>query len=159
MTIMLISAGRRVRRDDGHDASTPTRHRQPSRRTRGVVVRRSDTKSCLNCGRTITWRKKWARDWVQVKFCSASCRGKLSSTDIALERAILTLLASRSSDASICPSEAARVVDPENWTKLMEPTRRAARRLVTQGKLQIMQRGRVVDPSTARGPIRLRRPQ
>jgi hypothetical protein len=38
----------------------------------------------------------------------------------------------------------------------MEDTRRAARRLVAAGKLEILQGGRVVDPSTAKGAIRLR---
>jgi hypothetical protein len=38
----------------------------------------------------------------------------------------------------------------------MEDTRRAARRLVDAGKLEIVQGGRVVEPSTARGAIRLR---
>ena len=38
----------------------------------------------------------------------------------------------------------------------MEPVRSAARRLVARGQLEILQQGRVVDPSTARGPIRLR---
>ena len=40
----------------------------------------------------------------------------------------------------------------------MTPVREAARRLVAQGLLDITQRGRVVDASTAKGPIRLRRP-
>ncbi|CAN5137476.1 hypothetical protein BH11ACT3_BH11ACT3_08460 [soil metagenome] len=39
----------------------------------------------------------------------------------------------------------------------MEPARRAARRLVASGDVVITQRGIVVDPSTARGPIRIRR--
>jgi hypothetical protein len=39
----------------------------------------------------------------------------------------------------------------------MEPARRAARRLVDAGRVEITQKGRVVDPSTAQGPIRLRR--
>ena len=38
----------------------------------------------------------------------------------------------------------------------MARARRAARRLVATGTLEITQGGRVVDPSTARGPIRLR---
>jgi hypothetical protein len=33
----------------------------------------------------------------------------------------------------------------------------AARRLVDQGEVEIVQRGRVVDPSTAKGPLRIRR--
>jgi hypothetical protein len=43
------------------------------------------------------------------------------------------------------------------WRGLMEPARRAARRLVVRGEVQITQRGRVVDPSSAKGPIRIRR--
>lgn len=38
----------------------------------------------------------------------------------------------------------------------MEPVRRAARRLVAAGAVEICQGGRVVDPSHARGPIRIR---
>ncbi|MFW2391363.1 MAG: DUF2256 domain-containing protein, partial [Methyloceanibacter sp.] len=32
------------------------------------------TKLCVVCGRPFVWRKKWARDWVNVKYCSARCR-------------------------------------------------------------------------------------
>jgi len=39
----------------------------------------------------------------------------------------------------------------------MEPARLAARRLVDRGEVEVVQRGRVVDPVTARGPIRIRR--
>ncbi len=41
----------------------------------------------------------------------------------------------------------------------MEPARQAARRLVAAGEIEITQGGHVVDPSTAKGPIRLRRVQ
>jgi hypothetical protein len=27
-------------------------------------------KSCAVCGRAITWRKKWERDWESVRYCS-----------------------------------------------------------------------------------------
>jgi hypothetical protein len=40
---------------------------------------------------------------------------------------------------------------------LMEPARMAARRLVARGLVEVTQRGRVVDPSRATGPIRIRR--
>lgn len=79
-----------------------------------------------------------------------------SSTDRALEEMILSLLARRTAGATICPSEAARQQFPEGWRDHMEDTRRAARRLVDAGKLEILQGGHVVDPSTARGAIRLR---
>ena len=32
------------------------------------------TKICPVCGRPFTWRKKWARDWDQVVYCSEGCR-------------------------------------------------------------------------------------
>ncbi|MFY7849725.1 MAG: DUF2256 domain-containing protein [Bacteroidia bacterium] len=31
-------------------------------------------KICSVCGRPFAWRKKWARDWEQVKYCSDRCR-------------------------------------------------------------------------------------
>jgi hypothetical protein len=79
--------------------------------------------------------------------------------DAQLEAALRRLLESRPQSASVCPSEVARAVDPEAWRDLMEPARAAARRLVASGEAQITQQGRVVDPSTARGPIRIRRPR
>ena len=77
------------------------------------------------------------------------------SVDEELETAIEDLLAARS--GTICPSDAARRVSPDGWRDLMEPARAAARRLVAEGKVEITQRGEVVDPDTARGPIRIRR--
>jgi hypothetical protein len=113
---------------------------------------------CVSCGRAFAWRKAWARDWEQVRYCSSACRKRgVTATDAALEQAITDLLAGRPAQATICPSEAAQRVGGEDWRPLMEPARRAARRLVAAGTLEITQGGRVVDPSTARGPIRLRR--
>ena len=119
-----------------------------------------ESKPCIACGRAITWRKKWARDWDNVRYCSDACRRQAKGGDMqgeALERAILELLSARPRYATICPSEAARRVKPDGWRDLMEPARRAARRLVARGEVEITQGGRVVDPSTARGPIRVRR--
>ena len=33
-------------------------------------------KICAACGRPFVWRKKWARDWPQVRYCSDRCRTK-----------------------------------------------------------------------------------
>ena len=113
------------------------------------------TKICAKCGRRFEWRSKWSSNWDEVRFCSARCRReRLTKVDEALEDAILALLTERGSK-TICPSEAARQVDPERWRGLMERTRQAARRLVARGEAEILQRGRPVDPSTAKGPIRL----
>lgn len=115
-------------------------------------------KNCVACGRTMTWRAKWAANWDEVRYCSDRCRRqKVRPVDEALETAIRTLLDGRARGATICPSEAARSVDPEGWRELMEPARAAARRLVAAGEIEITQGGRVVDPSTCKGPIRIRR--
>ncbi|MEY2882944.1 MAG: hypothetical protein RL490_668 [Pseudomonadota bacterium] len=31
-------------------------------------------KPCAACGRPFSWRKKWARDWDNVRYCSDACR-------------------------------------------------------------------------------------
>ena len=38
--------------------------------------RKSDLpeKICAVCGRPFAWRRKWARDWEHVKYCSERCR-------------------------------------------------------------------------------------
>ena len=33
-------------------------------------------KPCAACGRPFAWRRKWARDWDQVRFCSDRCRAR-----------------------------------------------------------------------------------
>ena len=32
------------------------------------------SKPCLACGRPMSWRKRWARTWDEVKVCSVACR-------------------------------------------------------------------------------------
>jgi hypothetical protein len=79
-------------------------------------------------------------------------------TERALEAAITALLDARGAGKTICPSEAARRVDPDDWRPLMDPARRVAARLVEAGEVEMTQGGEVVDPGTAKGPVRLRRP-
>jgi len=31
-------------------------------------------KSCLVCKLNFTWRKKWEKNWADVKYCSERCR-------------------------------------------------------------------------------------
>jgi hypothetical protein len=76
-------------------------------------------KLCKTCRRPIQWQKKYEQDWDVVKYCSAACSGHHSGKDDeALEAAILSLLAERGPDKTICPSEAAKLVagDPREKT-------------------------------------------
>ena len=42
------------------------------------IVKKGDlpTKLCPVCARPFAWRKKWARDWENVRYCSDACRAK-----------------------------------------------------------------------------------
>ncbi len=34
------------------------------------------SKPCVACGREMTWRKSWAKNWADVKYCSDACRAQ-----------------------------------------------------------------------------------
>ncbi len=44
----------------------------------GTAPAKADLPSrlCATCGRPFAWRRKWARAWDQVKYCSDRCRPK-----------------------------------------------------------------------------------
>ncbi len=126
-----------------------------SRQALDVSAAAQAERTCASCGRRMPGSAP-----ADAKYCSDACRRhKVDATDRALEAAIDSLLDSRARTSSTCPSEAARAVAPQDWRPLMEPARRAARRMVARGDAEITQGGVVVDPSTAKGPIRIRRPR
>ena len=68
-------------------STTPETARSPSPASAGEElkgslmpkgVKKADlpAKVCAACGRPFTWRKKWARDWENVRYCSDACRAK-----------------------------------------------------------------------------------
>ncbi len=72
------------------------------------------------------------------------------------EEAIRATLAARDGEATICPSEAARALDPAAWRDHMDSVRNAAAAMADRDEIEITQRGAVVDARIAQGPIRLR---
>lgn len=32
------------------------------------------SKACQACGREMSWRKSWSKNWDEVKYCSQTCR-------------------------------------------------------------------------------------
>jgi Protein of unknown function (DUF3253) len=80
----------------------------------------------------------------------------------ALEETILSLIAERGPEKTICPSDAARALGgthPDGWGPLMQPIRRIAVRLAKEGRLVITRKGRIVDPDDFRGVYRLGLPR
>lgn len=115
-------------------------------------------KICARCGREMTWRKKWARNWDSIRYCGERCRrNPLAPRDRMIEAALRKRALGAAEGATFCPSEVARACAPEGvWRDWMEPVREAARRLIAAGDLEMLQKGSRVDPSTAKGAIRLR---
>jgi len=76
---------------------------------------------------------------------------------VEVRSAILDLLARRDPSSSICPSDAARRCDAEDWRDLMDAVRQEAAELARAGVIEVTQGDDAVSISEARGPVRLRR--
>jgi hypothetical protein len=51
----------------------------PSSYTRAMRAKTKNgfpPKVCQRCEREFEWRKKWARDWENVKYCSEKCKAE-----------------------------------------------------------------------------------
>lgn len=48
---------------------------------RGVKKQNLPVKTCPVCQRPFTWRKKWARNWDSVIYCSDACRQQKHSVE------------------------------------------------------------------------------
>ncbi len=75
----------------------------------------------------------------------------------AVEIAILSLVAERGVGKSIAPSEAAQALALD-WQTKLTAVRRAAIRLAEAGMIDILRKGKRVEPGEARGVIRLALP-
>ena len=84
----------------------------------------------------------------------APARAVTPPSDSAIAAVLGALAAARGAGRSFCPSEAARRLSAD-WRPLMPAVRRVAAGMVAEGALVATQRGRPVDPTRARGPIRL----
>jgi len=77
----------------------------------------------------------------------------------AIAAAILRQAGERGAGKSICPSEVARALAPEEeaWRRLMGPVRDTAIALAREGRIEVLRKGKPVDPGQeVRGVIRLR---
>jgi len=79
----------------------------------------------------------------------------MTSPPSPIEAQILVMTSERGPDKSICPSEVARALDPD-WRGMLTQVRQAATRLAQAGRIEILRKGKPVDPGAFKGVIRLR---
>lgn len=84
----------------------------------------------------------------------ASSAAGTAPSKLRIERTIRALVKDRS-PATVCPSEVARALHANDWRSLMGRVREVAGAMAQRGELVITQRGKAVDVTTARGPVRL----
>lgn len=96
-----------------------------------------------------------------IESTTASTEATTAPTDNRIASTLRALLAARAPDATLCPSEVARALEPDSdtWRALMPRVRAVAFDLARRGEAVITQRGRVVDPdSLPPGPLRIAHP-
>lgn len=84
-----------------------------------------------------------------------------SATPEELEAAMLALLQERGAGKTIGPADVAQTIggnQPDGWGPLMQPVRKVAVRLMKEGRIVILRKGRPVDPDDFRGTYRLAPP-
>lgn len=84
---------------------------------------------------------------------------RLNDIDTRLRVQIVTLVNERGVGKTICPSEVARAVRPEDWRPLMKKVRKAAIRLADAGEISIYRKGKPIPIDQVRGVIRLGLPE
>jgi hypothetical protein len=81
--------------------------------------------------------------------------------DEQIEAAMVQLLSERGEGRTIGPSDVAQALggnQPDGWGPLMQPVRRAAVRLMKEGRVVILRKGRPVDPDDFKGTYRIALP-
>ena len=105
-------------------------------------------------------RLRYLRGWYQEASLVTSRQFPVEdSLAVLIRQCVFDLLQHHHEDATICPSEAARMLGDElnvEWRDLMRPVRDVAAKLADQGSIDIVQSGKPVSIHDARGPVRLR---
>ncbi len=73
-----------------------------------------------------------------------------------LREIMLELARQRGTERTLCPSEVARHCGGDDWRALMPTVHETTRQLWRARQIEVLQRGRPVDPTEARGPVRIR---
>ncbi len=116
-------------------------------------------KTCLSCYRPFEYRKKWEKNWADVKYCSDQCRNSAKNKKNLLDKNLMESkiieLCNLRKPKSICPSEVVRALF-ENWQPYMEPVREVSRKLHLEQKIVITQKEIPIKDINFKGPIRIK---
>lgn len=80
----------------------------------------------------------------------------MTIADADIQACLLRLVRDRGPDKTICPSEVARSLGAHDWRSLMPQVRAVGVSLAASGTIEVTQKGQVINPQTAKGPIRYR---
>lgn len=117
-----------------------------------------EDKVCKTCGRAIQWRRRWADQWHELRYCSKRCRGtKPNALDRAIEACLIDALADLARGQSVDPFEACEALG--SGQRFEERVFNAARRLAASHNAALLCDGRVADPSHAKRPFTLSLPR
>ena len=117
------------------------------------------SKVCASCGRAFTWRKKWAKNWEQVRYCSTRCRSKgtILPQD-PLIQAVFDAL-KRVPSKRACTVDAIEQALHEQGHSAQQ-TRVALRTMIHAGQISSMEGNKRIAPERLKGnsTLRLMRP-
>ncbi|MFT5584804.1 MAG: hypothetical protein ACI9VR_002391 [Cognaticolwellia sp.] len=108
------------------------------------------SKTCIQCGRPFSWRKKWALSWAEVRYCSKGCRKK-GPQDPARIQAFRALLQAAPRRTLALDSALEAKLSCER-----EALRACARLLEQAGQASFILKGRRVSAEAAKGKLALR---
>lgn len=75
--------------------------------------------------------------------------------DDIVDNAILSLVEASGAGKSISPAEVAQALDAENWRSRLSAVKQGAVRLAQAGRVEILRKGKPVDPADFKGVYRI----
>ncbi len=81
---------------------------------------------------------------------------KKKISDEAVRETILQMCAAAGLEGSVRPEDVAMELYPEEWQSVLKRVRLFAKQLAQMGEIEILRKGKPVDPDDFKGVIRLR---
>ncbi len=112
-----------------------------------------ESKICLSCGREMTYRKKWEKNWDEVKYCSDECRRNKNKYDF--RETILNALNQATTKSILSVEDVIKTLD-STTPDTVEHIRRSVRLLYHEKKIEVLQNNKIIDGGNFKGAISFR---